>query len=46
MDAWKLLVGRDIDLMSLATIVLVFVIGIGMAGFYKKMAEEDVQRTM
>ena len=41
MDAWKLLVGSDIGLMSLATIVLVIVIGFGMVRFYKKMAEED-----
>lgn len=43
MDGWKLLVGGDIGLMSLATIAPVLVIGLGLAGFYKKMAEEYVQ---
>ena len=41
MEAWRLLLGSDIGLMSLATISLVIVIGFGMARFYKKMAEED-----
>ena len=39
MDAWKLLVGSDIGLMSLATIVLVIVIGFGMVMFYKSRAD-------
>ncbi len=44
MDAWKLLIGSDLGLMSLATIVLVIVIGFGMVRFYKKMAEEDARK--
>lgn len=43
MDAWRLLIGSDLGLMSLATIVLVIVIGFGMVGFYKKMVEEDAR---
>ena len=43
MEAWKLLVGSDIGLMSLATIGFVIVIGFGMVRFYKKMAEEDAR---
>ena len=37
MDAWKLLVGSDIGLMSLATIVLTILPGFGMARLYGKM---------
>jgi len=43
MDAWRLLMGSDIGLMSLATIGLVIVIGFGMVRFYRKMAEEDAR---
>ena len=43
MEAWKLLVGSDIGLMSLATIGFVIVIGFVMVGFYKKKAEEDAR---
>ncbi|MCC7311958.1 MAG: hypothetical protein IT510_12000 [Sulfuritalea sp.] len=43
MDASKLLVGSDLGLMNPATILLVIVIGFGMAGFYKKMVEEDAR---
>lgn len=44
MDAWKLLMGSDIGLMSLATIGLVIVIGFGMVRFYRKMAEENARK--
>lgn len=43
MDAWKLLLGSDLGLMSLGTIVLVIVIGFVMAKFYSKMMDEDAR---
>ncbi len=43
MEAWKLLIGSDIGLMSLFTIGFVIVIGFVMLGFYKKKAEEDAR---
>ena len=43
MEAWKLLVGSDIGLMSLGTIGFVIVIGAVMIRFYKKQAEEDAR---
>ncbi len=43
MEAWKLLVGSDIGLMSLATIGFVIVIGFVMLAFFKKQAEKDAQ---
>lgn len=43
MEAWKLLVGSDIGLMSLFTIGFVIVMGGWMARFYKKNAEEDAR---
>lgn len=43
MDASKLLVGSDLGLMNLATIVPVIVIGFGMARFYKEMVEQDAR---
>lgn len=44
MEAWKLLIGSDIGLMSLFTIGFVIVIGVVMIGFYKKKAEEDAAK--
>jgi hypothetical protein len=43
MEAWKLLIGSDIGLMSLFTIGFVIVIGFVMVGFYKKKVEEDAR---
>jgi hypothetical protein len=43
MEAWKLLIGSDIGLMSLFTIGFVIVIGFVMLNFYKKKAEEDAR---
>ena len=43
MEAWKLLIGSDIGLMSLGTIVFVLVIGVVMVSFYKKQAEIDAR---
>lgn len=43
MEAWKLLLGSDMGLFSLFTIVFVIVIGFGMVQFYKKMAEKDAR---
>lgn len=45
MEAWKLLIGSDIGLMSLFTIGFVIVIGGVMIGFYKKQAEEDARKS-
>lgn len=44
MEAWKLLIGSDIGLMSLFTIGFVIVMGAFMIGFYKKKAEEDAAK--
>lgn len=43
MEAWKLLVGSDIGLLSLFTIGFVIVMGIYMVTFYKKKVEEDAR---
>lgn len=43
MEAWKLLVGSDIGLMSLFAIGFVIVIGFAMVEFYTKMAAEDAR---
>lgn len=43
MEAWKLLIGSDIGLMSLGTIVFVLVIGAVMVGFYRKQADIDAR---
>jgi len=43
MEAWKLLVGSDIGLLSLATIVGVLVIGAYMGVYFKKEAEKDAK---
>lgn len=44
MQAWKLLLGSDIGLLSLFTIVFVIAMAIFMIGFYKKKAEEDAAK--
>jgi hypothetical protein len=43
MEAWKLLIGSDIGLMSLFTIGFCVVIAIYMVGYVKKKAEEDAR---
>ncbi|MCX7165060.1 MAG: DUF3149 domain-containing protein [Rhodocyclales bacterium] len=43
MEAWKLLIGSDIGLMSLFTIGFCVVIAIYMVGYAKKKAEEDAR---
>jgi len=43
MEAWKLLIGSDIGLMSLLTIGVCVVIGVVMIGFYKKQADIDAR---
>jgi len=43
MEAWKLLVGSDIGLLSLFTIVFIIVMAFFMVGFYKKKVEEDAR---
>ena len=43
MEAWKLLIGSDIGLLSLFTIGFVIVMGVWMIGFYKKKIEEDTR---
>lgn len=43
MEAWKLLIGSDIGLMSLLTIGFCVVIAIYMVGYAKKKAEEDAR---
>lgn len=44
MEAWKLLIGSDIGLMSLFTIGFVIAMGVWMTGFYKRKAEEDARK--
>jgi len=44
MEAWKLLLGSDIGLLSLFTIGFVIVMAVFMVGFYKKKAEEDANK--
>jgi hypothetical protein len=41
MEAWKLLIGSDIGLMSLFTIGFVVVMGFYFISYAKKKAEED-----
>ncbi|MBP9229216.1 MAG: DUF3149 domain-containing protein [Azonexus sp.] len=41
MEAWKLLIGSDIGLLSLFTIGFVVVMGIYLYGYARKHMEED-----
>lgn len=43
MEAWKLLFGSDIGLLSVVTIGGVIVIGAGMLQYFKKQAEQDAR---
>jgi hypothetical protein len=43
MEAWKLLFGSDIGLLSVATIGGVLVIGWVMVAYFKKQAEIDAK---
>ena len=43
MEAWKLLVGSDIGLLSLFTIGAVIVMGIYFVVYARKKAEEDAR---
>lgn len=43
MEAWKLLFGSDIGLLSLFTIGFVIVMGFYMLAFIKRKAEEDAR---
>ncbi len=43
MEAWKLLVGSDIGLLSLFTIGFVIVMGIYLVAYAKRKAEEDAR---
>jgi hypothetical protein len=43
MEAWKLLIGSDIGLMSLFTISFCVVMAIFLVGYAKKKAEEDAR---
>lgn len=43
MEAWKLLIGSDIGLLSLFTIGFVVVIGVYLYGYAKKHMEEDAR---
>ncbi len=43
MEAWKLLLGSDIGLLSLFTIGFVVVMAFYLVGFVKKHAEEDAR---
>ena len=43
MEAWKLLIGSDIGLLSLFTIGFVVVMGIYLYGYAKKHMEEDAR---
>lgn len=43
MEAWKLLIGSDIGLLSLFTIGFVVVMGIYMYGYARKHMEEDAR---
>jgi hypothetical protein len=43
MEAWKLLIGSDIGLMSLFTIGFVIAMAIYLVGYAKKKAEEDAR---
>lgn len=41
--AWQLLIGSDIGLLSLGTIIGVLVIGAYMVSFYARKGEEDAK---
>lgn len=43
MEAWKLLIGSDIGLLSLFTIGFCVVMAVYLIGFVKKKAEEDAR---
>lgn len=43
MEAWKLLIGSDIGLLSLFTIGFVVVMGVYLYGYAKKHMEEDAR---
>ena len=43
MEAWKLLFGSDIGLLSVFTIGFVVVMGVDLIGYVKKKAEEDAR---
>lgn len=43
MEAWKLLIGTDIGLLSLFTIGFVVVMGVYLYGYAKKHMEEDAR---
>lgn len=43
MEAWKLLVGSDIGLLSLFTIGFVIVMGIYFVAYAKRKVEEDAR---
>jgi hypothetical protein len=43
MEAWKLLIGSDIGLLSLFTIGFVVVIGVYLYGYARKHMEEDAR---
>lgn len=43
MEAWKLLFGSDIGLLSVFTIGFVVVMGFYLIGYVKKKAEEDAR---
>jgi hypothetical protein len=43
MEAWKLLIGSDIGLMSLFTIGFCVVMGFYLIGYAKKKAAEDAR---
>ena len=43
MEAWKLLIGSDIGLLSLFTIGFVVAMGVYLYGYAKKHMEEDAR---
>jgi len=43
MEAWKLLIGSDIGLLSLFTIGFVVVMGVYLYGYARKHMEEDAR---
>ena len=43
MEAWKLLIGSDIGLLSVFTIGFVVVIGVYLYGYARKHMEEDAR---
>ncbi len=44
MEAWKLLIGSDIGLLSLFTIGFVVAMGIYLYGYVRKHMEEDARK--